>query len=287
MEAPSNLTFTWKRPIVFDAALASAIQDTFRSFANRSRIDLVLGEGRNPAEITDAAAALAIFNAQSAIERDYELKSLADSLDRIERCSWSVILADGTKIQSISIDQLLKLPNAGLSKIKTAAFENGSYSNSMSISMRNGDFTSEISISAKGTFDTIRASRSEIERVLEAYGRPWWMFRHPALWIVFAGFAVIWDVVSIVMNLRQPQNIPYTQPLFLGVAVPVLFIFFTIGTALVTAVVRAWNWVFPMTEFRFGGGILSGRTRASVRWGLWAIPLLSLILPFLVNKLSQ
>lgn len=278
----SSLSFEWKRAIRFDSAFAAKLDELVMSFQRAVAREMVSAAGLNPTEYPDSASLQAREVVGS--EQDYIHRQLVRDVSKIETARWSVILADETKIDNMDTAQFLGLNNVGGLTISSAIIDSRSSDYAIYIGFRNRKFFQTIEIAISGPIDIVQKYRSDVSVLLQEFSQPWWLFRDSRfLWAVFG-------LPLIGLNILTIRNAIYgaAAPLGLNSALFLMGVLGVVGLLampMMNILIPTFNWIFPMTDFVFGGGIQRSAVRLGIRRAMWGVPILSVVIPYVVNQL--
>lgn len=282
----SNITFEWKKPLAFSPLFVQKFIDLTELFKRRLVAYVVTDAGYNAAQITSAADADALYEA----DRKSSLYWLASALHQIEQTAWSLRLKDDTSINTIDTPGMLSLPNVGRQQIMYARYGNRSSACELFVRFSNHMFVAGIEVGLAGPYELIQQFRSELETLFSAYTQPWWPIRDGRFLLWPAALAIVllnsFSAMSILNGKSQPNN-EFLARFVFGVALPLGSVLLFLGVPLTLFLTRCWNWVFPKVDFIFGGGVNSSEIRRNVRRALWVVPIIMLLFPVVTNLLSD
>jgi hypothetical protein len=276
----SSLSFERKRPIRFTPELARKLEELHHNFRKANYEQDIVQNGLSISEFPNMSALEEAYNSN-----DNRISySIYSSINKSDRCAWSVVLADDTRIDSLDLSQLLDLPNIGKVAIIKVSLYGGSH-RSLTIKFNNNLYIGSSEVQMNSSFDILKKFRSEIETLFDLYQQPWWPIRDGrVIFLIWAAPATLGNVWTIFDGFRGSKN-PFVIDGW-WVLIPILCVISVFIVPVVKSVAYSWNWAFPMVDFSFGGGVQSSEVKKNVRRALWIVPITMIIIPYVVNHLK-
>lgn len=271
----TKLRYSWDRAIRFDADFARKLSEIARKHYQFCHDQILRENGMNTVQYPDYESLKDIGNGINALKH----YGLLDSLRRVNDITWDIKNTDNTELDNLTTDHVLSSPNNSRSRIVSATISNKSYDHRFSVSISENSLGGPIDIDVKGYPSEVKVIQMEISDLLESVKQPWWIARSGYVNWIFAIASFI-SSGTIFLAFESIKDNDKT-------AIDLLDFFTIIGAGMLmlTLLNRAWNWVFPMVEFYFGGGVKRSLIRRNARYALWSIPILGIILPYMVNHL--
>lgn len=280
----SNINKTWREPIAVTPESLKAVETQLVRFGVLGRRAIVAAAGFDPDKVETANDA----RVENSTLSDWRYDNLAREIESAETITWSVWLSNDIRRSKMTLDQVLSLPNVRDATIKEVEVVVGSsHRHRMEISFTNV-YSWSATVKIWGDYNDVHTYSDEIIKLLTVSTRNWSIVtKHwvGAIAIIASVLALCVATVFAIYQIGTARS--WTS------AIAAQWIVWSVVSLLGVApwatmpLTQKWKSIFPMVEFKFGGGINAAEARRGWRNAAWMVPFVIIGAPLVVNLLSS
>jgi hypothetical protein len=285
----STAQVKWSRPVLFDRVLVNALVTISREFA-RAATEEVVSQSQYASNGFKSAGEIEEYIEHNKEADRYDLRTLAGKIKDIETFKWEARLKGDIRVSNLDPEQLLALPNALDQSVVSADFSNDSFQQRLEVNFDNGKYSDGTKATIRSEFRVTRHFQDRLRTQLSSSTRASWFLRSGRiLWTV-------WGTITVALNLlslwgifghtaSQSSVAPASAwiPIVLNGGVVLIFL----CIPLYLMMMNWWDWLFPIVDFYFGGGVHRSDVKKGTRGLIFVGVIVALIVGIIGNVIAS